>query len=67
MSVSKKGKYVPDFFKGEELVQLTPSLTWHGGKEYVGKKQDAVLIDGTYYDSEGTKFVMGDGHWELVE
>jgi hypothetical protein len=50
-----------------ELVQLTPSLSWHGAKGYVGKKQQAVLIDGNYYDSEGAKFVMGEGHWELVE
>lgn len=67
MSKSKKGVYVSDLFKGRELALLTPSLTWHGDKSYIGKKQKGVLIDGDYYDSEGGKFVMGEGHWELVE
>ncbi len=59
--------YVPDLFKGQELVLLTPSLSWHGVEKYIGKEQQAVLIEGDYYDSEGAKFVMGEGHWELVE
>ncbi len=59
--------YVPDLFRGKELVQVTPSFTWHGDRKFVGKKQQAVLIEGDYYDSEGAKFVMGEGHWELVE
>ena len=67
MSVSKPKVYVPDLFIGMEVVKLTPSYSWHGGEEYVGKKQDAVLIDGDYFDKEGAKFVIGEGHWELVE
>jgi len=59
--------YVPDLFRGKELVLLTPSLGWHGDKSYIGKKQKGVLIEGDYYDAEGGKFVMGEGHWELVE
>lgn len=65
MKVSKA--YVPAMFKGRELVLLTPSLSWHGAKDYIGKKQQAVLIDGKYYDEDGGMFVMGEGHWELVE
>ena len=59
--------YVPDLFRGKELVLLTPSLGWHGANKYIGKKQQGVLIDGDYYDCDGGRFVMGEGHWELVE
>ena len=58
--------YVPDLFKGMSLIKMIPSATWHGDKKFKGKQQDAVLIDGDYYDSLGAKFVMGEGHWELV-
>lgn len=67
MLKSKAKAYTPDLFVGMELVRLTPSLSWHGDKSYIGKKQKAVLIDGDYYDSDGGKFVMGEGHWELIE
>ena len=67
MSRCKAKAYVPDLFIGKEVVQVIPSYGWHGGKEFIGKKQDAVLIDGSYFDSTGGKFVMGEGHWELVE
>ena len=59
--------YVPDLFRSKKVVMLTPSFDWHGDKKFVGKHQKAVLIEGDYYDAEGAKFVMGDGHWELVE
>jgi len=51
----------------EQIVYVTPSVTWHGDKEYIGRKEAAVLIDGRYYDEDGGMFVMGAGHWELVE
>jgi len=64
----KKSKvFAPDWFKGREVVELTPSASWHGGDEFIGKKQKAVLIDGHYVDNTGAWFVVGDGHWELVE
>lgn len=58
--------YIPDWFQGREVVELTPSASWHGGKQFIGKKQQAVLIDGSYFDNEGALFVIGEGHWELV-
>ena len=67
MLKSKAKAYTPDLFKGKELVTLTPSLSWYGGEEFIGTKEAAVLIDGSYYDEDGGKFVMGEGHWELVE
>ncbi len=60
-------RYVPDLFKGREIVYLRTSQTWYGGDEYIGKKKKAVLIDGDYYDSDGGMYVMGEGHWELWE
>ena len=66
MSVSKQGSYTPDAFKNRDTVYVIPSATWHGGKEYIGKKQKAVIIDGDFYDADYSMFVMGEGHWELV-
>lgn len=51
----------------KQVVYVTPSTTWHGDKEYIGTKEAAILIDGRYYDEDGGMFVMGEGHWELVE
>lgn len=67
MSKSKQKAYVPSLFKGMPLVKLTPSLGWHGDKKYIGTIQKAVELDDGYYDEHGGKFVMGEGHWELVE
>ena len=67
MSISKPKAYVPDMFKGRDIVYVTTSTTWHGGKEFIGRVEAAVLVDGRYYDEEGGRFVMGEGHWELVE
>ena len=68
MSKSKKKLASLNLLKAEGavIVKLTPSATWHGGDEFIGAKEAAVLIDGSYYDEDGGKFVMGEGHWELV-
>lgn len=63
----KAKQFVPDFFKGHEIVQVIPGRDWEGGREYVGKAQDAVCIHGMYYDKIGSQFVMGENHWILVE
>lgn len=68
MLKSKKRLGSPSLhYDGAMIVKVTPSATWHGGKEFIGTKEAAVLIDGKYYDEDGGMFVMGDGHWELVE
>ena len=53
--------------KGEEIVYVTTSTTWHGGRAFVGRVEAAVLVEGRYYDEDGDMFVMGEGHWELVD
>ncbi len=59
----------PDFFKGheKEIVKVTPGKDWEGGREFIGKTQDAICIRGMYYDKIGSQFVMGENHWILVE
>ncbi len=64
---SYKPRRTKVFREAQVLHKLTPGSEWRGGKEFVGKTQDAVLVDGNYYDAEGTKFVMGEGSSVLVE
>ena len=54
------------FRDAQVLHDLTPGSLWHGDKEFIGKVQQAVLVDGSYYDAEGGKFCMGEGSWVLV-
>lgn len=60
--------FIRKLYRKDQMIhKMTPSASWHGGKEFIGKVQMAVLVDGRYLDDEGGIFVVGEGHWEVVE